>query len=974
MNRFHGFLCVAVGLLFAGQAVATDVSGPITTTTWTKANSPYHVTGTITVPAGNTLTIEAGVDVLFDADVQFVVWGALNAVGTETDSIRFVKSSAAEWGGLRISGGDSSTIAYTRISDGHAEGSWPNNCGGGIYLSGSDTRLGMHNSVVTGNTASGYGGGLCNASSATATLTNCTINGNTASTYGGGMFNKSATATLTNCTITGNRAWDLDGGGLCNFIGATATLTNCTITGNCAFYGGGGGLYNENSATATLTNCTITGNTAYDGGGLCNKSSATATLTNCTITGNRTAFYYGGGLYNYDNATATLTNCTITGNTASYGGGLCNKSSATATLTNCIMWGDSPQEVYVSSGTVTVTYSDIEGGYTGTGNINADPLFVDAAAGDYHLQAVSPCIDTGDPYALDADGTRSDMGVFGGEGSIQIVPRIEVSGSPFIMNAATPDTLYVHNTGWAALEVSSLTLPSDFATTATFPQTVQVEDSLLIVISYSGTEYNTGVAILSHNDEIRGSIDIDLAGVVGTVVSGNLSGIWIAANGPYHVVGTVTVPIGNTLTIEAGVDVLFDTDVQFVVQGALDAVGTETDSIRFVKGSAAEWGGLRISGGGSSTIAYARISDVHAEGSYPNYNGGGIYLSGSDTHLGMHNSVVTGNTASYGGGLHNDDATATLTNCTITGNTASYGGGGMRNGYFATATLTNCTISGNTAWDGGGLDNDVSSTARLTNCTITGNTVSYDDGGLINNIHSTARLTNCTITGNTASSGGGLYNSNSATARLTNCTITGNTASRSGGGLYNDIGVTARATATLTNCIMWGDLPQEVYVSSGTVTAVYSDIEGGYPGTGNINADPLFVDSANGDFHLQPTSPCIEAGEGGVDMGAFDYPWSLGVESSNPTPTTLLPNTPNPFNPSTSIAYTLADDGLVTLRIYNALGQHVRTLVNGRTTAGMHTVTWNGRDDSGKMVASGVYLYRLVAGDRTFVKRMMMVR
>ena len=95
-------------VLPAVSAGATNVSGTITTTTWTAASSPYRVTGTITVPTGNTLTIEPGVDVLFDADVQFVVQGALDAVGTETDSIRFIKGMAAEWGGIRIAGGDGS--------------------------------------------------------------------------------------------------------------------------------------------------------------------------------------------------------------------------------------------------------------------------------------------------------------------------------------------------------------------------------------------------------------------------------------------------------------------------------------------------------------------------------------------------------------------------------------------------------------------------------------------------------------------------------------------------------------------------------------------------------------------------------------------------------------------------------------------------------------------------------------------------
>ena len=77
-----------------------------------------------------------------------------------------------------------------------------------------------------------------------------------------------------------------------------------------------------------------------------------------------------------------------------------NESSSSPTVTNNILWGDSPSEIYnVSSSSPSVAYSDIQGGYTGTGNINADPLLADVANGDLHLQQGSPCIDAGDNSA-----------------------------------------------------------------------------------------------------------------------------------------------------------------------------------------------------------------------------------------------------------------------------------------------------------------------------------------------------------------------------------------------------------------------------------------------------------------------------------------------------------------------------------------------------------------------------------------------
>jgi len=88
----------------------------------------------------------------------------------------------------------------------------------------------------------------------------------------------------------------------------------------------------------------------------------------------------------------------------------------------------------------------------------------------------------------------------------------------------------------------------------------------------------------------------------------------------------------------------------------------------------------------------------------------------------------------------------------------------------------------------------------------------------------------------------------------------------------------------------------------------------------------------------------------------------------------LAQNYPNPFNPTTEIVYSLPEAGNVTLAVYNSQGQLVRTLVNGRVTTGSHTVTFDGRDDQGRALASGVYIYRLTAGDKVLQKKMMLLK
>lgn len=114
-----------------------------------------------------------------------------------------------------------------------------------------------------------------------------------------------------------------------------------------------------------------------------------------------------------------------------------------------------------------------------------------------------------------------------------------------------------------------------------------------------------------------------------------------------------------------------------------------------------------------------------------------------------------------------------------------------------------------------------------------------------------------------------------------------------------------------------------------------------------------------------------------VDVdGHVDPITAVHVESMAKLPATygLDQNMPNPFNPATAIQYQLPEDGHVRLVVYNLLGQEVRTLVDERVMAGHHAVMWDGRDDSGRSLATGVYLYRLTANDYKQVKRMLLLK
>jgi len=98
------------------------------------------------------------------------------------------------------------------------------------------------------------------------------------------------------------------------------------------------------------------------------------------------------------------------------------------------------------------------------------------------------------------------------------------------------------------------------------------------------------------------------------------------------------------------------------------------------------------------------------------------------------------------------------------------------------------------------------------------------------------------------------------------------------------------------------------------------------------------------------------------------------TDTPTPRTTTLAQNIPNPFNPSTTIGYAVSERGLVRVAIYDPAGRLVRTLVDDEKVAGAHTVGWNGRDQQGRKVASGVYFYQLSAGNTLITKKMVLLK
>lgn len=102
--------------------------------------------------------------------------------------------------------------------------------------------------------------------------------------------------------------------------------------------------------------------------------------------------------------------------------------------------------------------------------------------------------------------------------------------------------------------------------------------------------------------------------------------------------------------------------------------------------------------------------------------------------------------------------------------------------------------------------------------------------------------------------------------------------------------------------------------------------------------------------------------------------FSLTGDAELPTEYALAQNYPNPFNPTTDISFSLPNASFVSLEVFNVLGQKVNTLMNADMPAGAHTITWDGTSSSGSTVSSGVYFYRLTAGNFTDTRKMMMLK
>lgn len=203
---------------------------------------------------------------------------------------------------------------------------------------------------------------------------------------------------VTYCGLEGIKTDHLDGSTL--IIHDSSGSNPNQIAGNLD-----GGIVNVGDAGVgyvDLQNCIVSNNLGSWGGGI-TSDDATTIARNCLFVGNETTG--GGGAACGVDGTLILANCTVVNNSAPGDAGAVFSWDANLIVSNSILWENGADAIV---GDVTVAHCDVQGGYAGLGNIDRDPLFVDSAAGDYHLSRRSPCVNEGDP-AFDVSAGESDI-------------------------------------------------------------------------------------------------------------------------------------------------------------------------------------------------------------------------------------------------------------------------------------------------------------------------------------------------------------------------------------------------------------------------------------------------------------------------------------------------------------------------------------------------------------------------------------
>jgi predicted outer membrane repeat protein len=640
----------------------------------------------------------------------------------------------------------------------------------------------------------------------------------------------------------------------------------------------GGGLSSVNS-NPELSDVTFWENHAtFSGAGIYSVMGAPV-LNNVTFS-NNDAGSYGGGLDAYSSS-ITLHNITFSDNSASLGGAIYNENFSSLEMVNSLLWGNTLDQIYNEEySTLSVSYSDVQGGYPGEGNLDADPLL--GVLGNYGgstpvlpLLPGSAAIDTGDDsVCLNGDQRgisrpqlgHCDMGAYESRGFTLAISYGDNQSTPANSIFYQPLEVSVSSLHDEPVDGGELTftVPDSGPSAAISDNPAMIETGIASAGATANAfpgAYQVGANLVGADSSVSFNLTNTLpTGVLmvipGGLNSGNCSNWGSGCDLQYALTSAA---LDSELWVKWGTYTPTsgtDRAPSFVLRSGVALYGgfegTETvrdqrDPVNFVTTLSGEIGEAGygdntyhvVNGSGTDDSAVLDGFTVRSGNAYGSTdgNGGGMYIiNGTPT---IKQVIFTDNKANLGAGMYNSGSRPALYDASFTSNLATAGGGGMYN-LNSSPVITDGSFDGNMAEGrGGGISCMGDGFPLLRNVTFSSNSA-VRGAGISNGVVSSGyyfTLINITFIANVASDvGSGIYNEG-GNMDLANVTFFANAAENDeGGGVYNE----TSGSVNITNSIVWGNGPTPLFSDTSSTTAVtYSDVQLGYPGMGNISADPL---------------------------------------------------------------------------------------------------------------------------------------